>query len=217
MTKEDITKLLWMIAGSYDNFKLDNLEVKTSAWYFDLLEYSPEDVYMGYRVFKSTKGSAFAPTPDEIIACMRVPQELALPSKTEVWSEIRKAIGNSGYHSLEEYGKLSDIAKEIVRSAGQLQEWATSQNYNEGVIQSQVYRCYDEAVKHSNTVSALPIEAKARYAQLQQETLARLTQHQGQPRIDPKREEAITPADCNYTKRLEEKLNDRMCMQDMWE
>ncbi len=208
MTKEDVVKLLWMIAGSYENFKLDNLDIKTDAWYFDLHEYSADEVYLGYKVFKSTKGSAFAPTPDEIIACMRVPQELALPSKTEVWAEIRKAMSNSAYHSVEEYEKLSDVAKEIVRNPSQLQGWATSENYNEGVIQSQVFRCYDEAVKHSNTTRALPIEAKARYTQLQQETLAKLSAHISQPKIEQKVEKVITPADYDYTKRLEERLND---------
>lgn len=203
MTIEDVSKLLWMIAGSYDNFKLDNIEAKTNAWYFDLHEFSPEDVYMGYKIFKRTKGSAFAPTPDEIIACMRIPQDLALPSKTEVWEEIRKAISNSAYNSVSEFEKLSDVAKEIVRSAGQLQEWGTQEGFNENVVQSLTFRGYDEAVKSLKTTDALPIEGRVRLAQKQQE-MAKLTSNEHQ--IAQRPQKAITQSDCDYTKRLEELL-----------
>ncbi len=202
MTIEDVSKLLWMIAGSYDNFKLDNIEAKTNAWYFDLHDFSAEDVYIGYKIFKRTKGSAFAPTPDEIIACMRVPQELAVDSKAGVWDEIRKAIGNSAYNSVKEFEKLSEVAKEIVRSASQLQEWATREDFNESVIQSLVFRSYDEAVKNKNLRGSLPAEAQMRLAQLQQETTARLTVNDS----EKYQEKVVTPSDCAYSQRLNELL-----------
>lgn len=202
MTVEDVSKLLWMIAGSYDNFKLDNIEAKTNAWYFDLHEFSAEDVYIGYKIFKRTKGSAFAPTPDEIIACMKVPQELAVDSKAGVWNEIRKAIGNSAYNSVKEFERLSEVAKEIVRSAGQLQEWATREDFNESVIQSLVFRSYDEAVKNKSLRGSLPAEAQMRLAQLQRETTAKLTVDKSERR----QEKMITSSDCGYTQKLKELL-----------
>lgn len=206
MTKDEVAKLLWMIAGSYDNFKLDNPKVKTDAWYFDLHEYNADEVLMGYKVFKTTKGSAFAPTPDEIIACMHVPEQLAMESKTEVWNAIRKAIGNSSYNSVEEYEKLPEVAKQIVRSPSQLQEWAGSEGFNENVVQSLVYRSYDDTVKNGSIYKALPTPAQERVVQLRQETIQQLEEHSQTPVLEVKLEEVVTPSECDYSKQLEERL-----------
>lgn len=46
-------------------------------------------------------------------------------NNSELWDSLLKAIGNSSYHSEEEFEKLPLLVKEYIRSPRQLQEMAT--------------------------------------------------------------------------------------------
>ena len=46
-------------------------------------------------------------------------------SNAELWDKLLNAIGNSSYHSEEEFEKLPLLVKEYIRSPRQLQEMAT--------------------------------------------------------------------------------------------
>ena len=45
-------------------------------------------------------------------------------SELEAWSLVRKAVRNSGYHSVEEFEKLPEACQRAVGSAANLKEWA---------------------------------------------------------------------------------------------
>ena len=46
-------------------------------------------------------------------------------NNSELWDKLLNAIGNSSYHSEEEFEKLPLLVKEYIRSPRQLQEMAT--------------------------------------------------------------------------------------------
>ena len=64
-------------------------------------------------------------------------------SELEAWSLVRKAVRNSGYHSVEEFEKLPEACQRAVGSAANLKEWALMDSERvETVEQSHFIRNY---------------------------------------------------------------------------
>ena len=69
-------------------------------------------------------------------------------SELEAWSLVRKAIRNSGYHSVEEFEKLPEACQRAVGSAANLKEWALMDSERvETVEQSHFIRNYRTTVQ----------------------------------------------------------------------
>ena len=78
-------------------------------------------------------------------------------SELEAWSLVRKAVRNSGYHSVEEFEKLPEACQRAVGSAANLKEWALMDSDQVATIeQSHFIRNYRTSVQRMKEEARLP-------------------------------------------------------------
>ena len=78
-------------------------------------------------------------------------------SELEAWSLVRKAVRNSGYHSVKEFEKLPEACQRAVGSAANLKEWALMDSERvETVEQSHFIRNYRTTVQRISEEKKLP-------------------------------------------------------------
>lgn len=65
------------------------------------------------------------------------------PSAMDEWNEIRDAIRNSIYNSVQCFESLPPIAKKFVGSPNQLRSWAMADDFNDGVVRGQFLKQYE--------------------------------------------------------------------------
>lgn len=81
----------------------------------------------------------------------------------EMWTHIRAAISNSGYHAGEEFSKLSPIERKVVGSPRQLYDWGMMDvDTLDSVVASNVQRALRDRVEVERYQAALPASVKAR-------------------------------------------------------
>ena len=86
-----------------------------------------------------------------------IEKQLEEISELEAWSLVRKAIGNSGYHSEEEFEKLPEACKIAVGTASNLREWALMDSDQVATVeQSHFIRNYRTAVKRLSEEKKIP-------------------------------------------------------------
>ena len=64
-------------------------------------------------------------------------------SELEAWSLVRKAVRNSGYHSVEEFEKLPEACQRAVGSAANLKEWALMDSERVETVEQKRTHTYD--------------------------------------------------------------------------
>lgn len=128
-----------------------------NVWYGLLKDLSYKQVNIAVQKHMLTE--RFPPT----IADLReksnevIEKQLEEMSELEAWSLVRKAIGNSGYHSEEEFQKLPEACKIAVGTASNLREWALMDSDQvETVEQSHFIRNYRTAVKRLSEEKKIP-------------------------------------------------------------
>ena len=89
MERENVKKLLGMMALHFSNFKLDNPAATVDAWYMILKDYSDEDIMMAYKTYVTSNTSGFAPSISQLIRLINVPVDMARDSVSEAWAHIR--------------------------------------------------------------------------------------------------------------------------------
>lgn len=77
-------------------------------------------------------------------------------SDMEAWGLVSKAIRNSAYHAQEEFEKLPEVVQKSIGTSQQLYNWATDEEYNEGVIQSNFLRSYRVCQQRAKENAKLP-------------------------------------------------------------
>lgn len=127
------------------------------VWYELLKDLTYEQVHIAIHKYMITEH--FPPT----IADLReksnevTEKQLEETSELEAWSLVRKAIGNSGYHSEEEFEKLPEACKIAVGTASNLREWALMDSDQVATVeQSHFIRNYRTAVKRLSEEKKIP-------------------------------------------------------------
>lgn len=127
MNKDDIAKMIYLVKAAYPNhFKAhDQQTIKNmiDAWTMVFEDKDPGQAFKGLKIFLNTDSKGYPPSPGQIIGCMGQLED-PLPNEMEAWSLVDKAVRNSGYNSTEEFNKLPQIIRRVVRNAGRLKEWA---------------------------------------------------------------------------------------------
>ena len=128
-----------------------------NVWYGLLEDLSYKQVNIAVQKHMLTE--RFPPT----IADLReksnevIEKQLEEMSELEAWSLVRKAIGNSGYHSEEEFQKLPEACKIAVGTASNLREWALMDSDQVATVeQSHFIRNYRTAVKRLSEEKKIP-------------------------------------------------------------
>lgn len=128
MTKEEVAKLIYVIKAAYpapfQKYNNKDIENMIAAWSLVMEDYSYEVASAGLKVYLSSDTKGFPPAPGQVIDCitkiMTPPQEDI--TEDEAWALVAKALGNSGYHAAEEFEKLPDICKRVIRTPARLRE-----------------------------------------------------------------------------------------------
>lgn len=109
-------------------------------------------------------------------------------SELEAWALVRKAIGNSGYHSEEEFARLPEACRIAVGSPANLREWAMMDSDQVATVeQSHFIRNYRAATKRITEDKKLPPAFTERIAEHRRKH-AELNSRD-QPEIEAKAEE----------------------------
>ena len=161
MTRDEVKKIIAVIAATFPNFDSDDPSTTIDAWSIFLTDYSYQDISMALKIFVTTENSGFAPSPSQLIGMINKTKALTMTTEVEVWREVRQAIRNGIYGSETEFEKLSDTAKKMVGEAGQLREWAMLPSEEiDTVIQSNFKSRFNAMQKRQAELQAMPTEIR---------------------------------------------------------
>lgn len=127
MSKQEISKIILLLKTSYPYaFKdMGREEVTNMVDLYEELfkENTYEEVLTAIKCIVNT--NEYMPTIATIKAKIYDLKHPRQESNSDLWDSLLNAIGNSSYHSEEEFEKLPLLVKEYIRSPRQLQEMAT--------------------------------------------------------------------------------------------
>ena len=78
----------------------------------------------------------------------------------EAWGLVYRAICNSSYDSEKRFNELPETIQRLVGTPKQLREWATTENLNVSVIQSNFMRSYKVMAERKEMIDRLPDSCK---------------------------------------------------------
>lgn len=153
MEKSEAYKLVYTMReaymATYMNLSEDAFRGMADVWYSVLKDYSYEDSYRGLRLFLARDTKGFPPSPGQVIDMIHQLNP-ARPemSASEAWSYVRRAIEDSGYHSVERYAALPPICREIVSSPHSLEVMGQmSSDDVENIQKSHFIRAYNTLIE----------------------------------------------------------------------
>ena len=158
MTKEQMSKLLAVLAAAYPRFEPD--EFTLAIWYEMLgdLEYSVTSLAVKQCLLQST----FPPSISEI---RKAAVKIMYPAKrtaAEAWEEVNRALDKFGYYRQQEaMDSLSPLPARVVRMIG-FGKMCLSENL--GVERGQFCRMYDEMESQAGEEILLPDKMRAQIA-----------------------------------------------------
>ena len=161
MTRDQVIDLLMVIQAAYPNYNPQDKTIAVNTWHMMLADYDYQVVMAAVKTYIATNRSGFAPSIGEVINCI---QSITTPddmSESEAWSMVRKAIGNSAYHCLEEFNQLPVAVQKAVGSPSQLRSWAMDEEFNESVASSNFMRAYRTEIAKQHRDACMPEDVKA--------------------------------------------------------
>ena len=165
MTREETKKILMAIECSYANWKpKGDLGFMVDIWCDDLADYSYEEVYTALKAFKATNTSGFAPDVGQLIDAIHKLNNPTRMTELEAWSMVSRAICDSTYHAEERFNEFPEEVKRAVGSPNQLRIWATDENYNDNVVQSNFIKSLHRVEKDKRELERLPASIRERLA-----------------------------------------------------
>lgn len=153
MERDEFKMLVKGMKAVYADSKFIADKDAFDVWYSLLkdLEYGT----VSAAIQKHMMTSRYPPTIADIreqCASISQPQPL---DELEAWSLVRRALRNCGYNYEEEYRKLPLLVQRAIGVPGQLFQWATDEEYNEGVVSSNFMRSYRAAVQSEQRYSCM--------------------------------------------------------------
>ena len=141
----------------YRNVSTDDKYNASCLWAEMFASDPVEIVVAAVKWFIASDVKGFPPNigiiKDHILKITIPPQKSAM----EAWADVKKALSNSGYSSIEEFEKLDPVTKRIVGSPGQLREWALNQrDVLDTVIASNFRESYNACAKSFRERQMLP-------------------------------------------------------------
>lgn len=154
MTKEEFSMIVKGMKAVYTEPTFIPDKDSFEIWYALLsdLDYKALNI----AVQKYMMQNRNVPRPADLREAVRSFNDTGEMSEMEVWGLVSKAIRNSTYNSAEEFEKLPEIAQKAIGSSQQLNIWATDEEYNEGVIQSNFLRSYRTCQQRAVEDAKLP-------------------------------------------------------------
>lgn len=156
MTNNEAKKLMAVMTVAFPNYKVADVELTAQTWAMMLADYTYEQVNDALKAYILSENKGFAPSIGQIVEKIIALSQPEAPTSLEAWSMVRLAARNSSYHATEEFAKLPAIVQKAVGSAGNLEEWAkTEQSQFETVIQSNFLRSYSAVLSRQRETQKL--------------------------------------------------------------
>ena len=156
MTEKEVRQLLAMTQAVYPNYNPPSREAAVNAWLMCLSEYDNNVVMAAFKAYMTTNTSGFAPAPGQLIEILQTLTQPSELNELEAWSIVRKALGNSGYNSEQEFAKLPTVVQKTVGTPQQLKIWACDSEFNENVVSSNFIKTYRTEVKRATELNKMP-------------------------------------------------------------
>lgn len=168
MTLQETAKIVYVIKATYpahfSKYTTKDYDNMIQAWTAVMEDYTYMQASAGLKIYLASDTKGFPPSPGQVIDCitktMKQP-ELEM-NALEAWALVRKALGNSGYNSAEEFAKLPPAVQRAVGSAANLREMCMlPTNEVETVEQSQFIRAYNATVQQMKDEAKIPSKVRA--------------------------------------------------------
>jgi hypothetical protein len=156
MNKKETAKILGLIQAYYPKF-IDGRdpEITLEGWQLIFADDSYQVVQCALMAYVSTDTKGFPPMPGALKDLMK--PKVSEIGEFEAWRDVKKALSNSLYGSVEEYEKLSPICKRLVGSPSVLKEWAQMDiSELDTVIASNFQRNYRAIQQNQSNWEKLP-------------------------------------------------------------
>lgn len=161
MTREETKVLLKLIADAFPNFKPSNPSGTVDIWAAMLNDYEFQEMVTALKIFIATDTSGFAPTVGQLLSKYQTSEHLNRLQPLEAWSLVSKALRDSAYNYKERYEELPAEVQKAVGSPENLHAWGIDPQYNEGVMQSNFIRTYNNVLKQQEEYAKLPKDVRA--------------------------------------------------------
>lgn len=133
------------------------LEKTTTLWQRIFANDSMKDVRVAVLAYASNDEKGFPPPVGALKAYIHKMYDDS-PNEQEAWQVVRKAIGNSSYHSVEEYDRLPDTMKRCVAGPQFLRDCADMDaDQLDTVVASQFMKTYRAEKAKMAEVQKMPV------------------------------------------------------------
>ena len=141
----------------YEGF--DDMDGAVDMWASMFIDYPYELVLEGYRRFANSDTKGFPPVIGQIMhEINEITQPAAdIPSESEAWEQVKRAISNGLYHSRTEYDKLHPILRRVVGSPDAIWRWAgMEEEFVDMNIRPMICRSYNQYAEKERADRLLP-------------------------------------------------------------
>jgi hypothetical protein len=156
LKKEDIIYGIKILTSSGYEYRGTDISVMIDVWFTIFKDCTREMFINAIAMFMANDTKNFFPAPGQIRQYIVLTNTKRKRKYTDIWAEIRKAISNSTYYSIEQFELLSCEAKEIVRDHSNLRRWAMDEDFNESVIYSNLQKIYNDNQRREEEIAAIP-------------------------------------------------------------
>lgn len=166
MCREEVVKILMIVANSYPNFRPDNMSTTADVWTTLLDGYEYKDIQASLMTYIASSNSGFAPSVSQLIAGARkiTKKEPDYQNEEEAWSLVYKAICKSTYYSVEEYNKLPALCQKAIGSPDNLRELASGNVDTLQTIEKSLFiKTYRAELERQKQHDLIPKKVKQAY------------------------------------------------------
>ncbi len=165
MKREETAAVMRVLQAAYPRFysKQDTEAIRDAIrlWHDMFAEDNGVEVGAAVKAFIATDTKGFPPSIGQIKARLVQLKAPDMLDEAQAWSAVSKAISNSGWHAREEFEKLPEIVRAVVRSPSVLKDWAMCPVETlQTVIASNFQRAYRARVTEAKERLALPSDIR---------------------------------------------------------
>ena len=157
MTLQETAAVFHILQGAYPSWSPNKNTM--IAWSTLFADEAPEMVIAGVKAFIASDTKGFAPSIGQIKQIIYEP--VNVPTESEAWAAVRKAIRNGIYGCYVEFEKLHPLIQKVVGDPQQINSWAQLTEGINTVVASNFMRNYRTELERMRMDAAIPKDVKA--------------------------------------------------------
>ena len=156
MTRDETKKIIMAMAAAYPNYHPMDPRQTVDTWAAMLADYDYNQMVDALQRYILSDRSGFAPSIGQLVGIL-AEKDNQFMEPLAAWALVFKAIGRSGYGSVEEFEKLPPEIQEAVGSAANLYEMSQMDTGTvNSVEQSHFISAYRAVINRRKVDIALP-------------------------------------------------------------